>query len=183
AAAVVRAAEDSRATAHAVLHDGRWVCAALAGQEMLGSLVLSGRPDLDGPDRRLFERSSVVTSLLLLLRRSVAETENRVRGDLVTDLLTAPDRDPVGLVARGRNLGVDLNRPHLVLVASTEADVRERLAGAAVQYLFGTGSVSAEHAGTVMLVPAGGATPGGAARAAAEQLTHLVGAPVTVAGA
>ncbi|MER6323218.1 helix-turn-helix domain-containing protein [Streptomyces coelicoflavus] len=183
AAAVVRAAEDSRATAHAVLHDGRWVCAALAGQEMLGSLVLSGRPDLDGPDRRLFERSSVVTSLLLLLRRSVAETENRVRGDLVTDLLTAPDRDPAGLVARGRNLGVDLNRPHLVLVASTEADVRERLAGAAVQYLFGTGSVSAEHAGTVMLVPAGGATPGGAARAAAEQLTHLVGAPVTVAGA
>ncbi|WP_415941062.1 helix-turn-helix domain-containing protein [Streptomyces sp. 067-1] len=183
AAAVVRAAEDSRATAHAVLHDGRWVCAALAGQEMLGSLVLSGRPDLDGPDRRLFERSSVVTSLLLLLRRSVAETENRVRGDLITDLLTAPDRDPAGLVARGRNLGIDLNRPHLVLVASTDADVRERLAGAAVQYLFGTGSVSAEHAGTVMLVPAGGAAPGGAARAAAEQLTHLVGAPVTVAGA
>ncbi|MFC9470534.1 GAF domain-containing protein, partial [Streptomyces coelicoflavus] len=160
AAAVVRAAEDSRATAHAVLHDGRWVCAALAGQEMLGSLVLSGRPDLDGPDRRLFERSSVVTSLLLLLRRSVAETENRVRGDLITDLLTAPDRDPAGLVARGRNLGIDLNRPHLVLVASTDADVRERLAGAAVQYLFGTGSVSAEHAGTVMLVPAGGAAPG-----------------------
>ncbi|MFE5255939.1 helix-turn-helix domain-containing protein [Streptomyces coelicoflavus] len=183
AAAVVRAAEDSRATAHAVLHDGRWVCAALAGQEMLGSLVLSGRPDLDGPDRRLFERSSVVTSLLLLLRRSVAETENRVRGDLITDLLTAPDRDPAGLVARGRNLGIDLNRPHLVLVASTDADVRERLAGAAVQYLFGTGSVSAEHAGTVMLVPAGGAAPGETARAAAEQLTHLVGAPVTVAGA
>ncbi|AIV36780.1 helix-turn-helix domain-containing protein [Streptomyces sp. CCM_MD2014] len=183
AAALVRAAEESRATAHAVVHDGRWVCAVLAGQEMLGSLVLSGRPDLDGPDRRLFERSSVVTSLLLLLRRSVAEAENRVRGDLITDLLTAPGRDPAGLVARGRNLGIDLNRPHLVLVASTDADVRERLAGAAVQYLFGGDGVSAEHAGTVMLVPASGATPGEAAGAAAEQLTHLVGAPVTVAGA
>ncbi|MFC7830064.1 helix-turn-helix domain-containing protein [Streptomyces sp. NPDC057375] len=183
AAALVRAAEESRATAHAVVHDGRWVCAVLAGQEMLGSLVLSGRPDLDGPDRRLFERSSVVTSLLLLLRRSVAEAENRVRGDLITDLLTAPDRDPAGLVARGRNLGIDLNRPHLVLVASTDADVRDRLAGAAVQYLFGGDGVSAEHAGTVMLVPDGGATPGDAAGAAAEQLTHLVGAPVTVAGA
>ncbi|MFG3245648.1 helix-turn-helix domain-containing protein [Streptomyces sp. NPDC048187] len=183
AAALVRAAEESRATAHAVVHDGRWVCAVLAGQEMLGSLVLSGRPDLDGPDRRLFERSSVVTSLLLLLRRSVAEAENRVRGDLITDLLTAPDRDPAGLVARGRNLGIDLNRPHLVLVASSDADVRDRLAGAAVQYLFGGDGVSAEHAGTVMLVPGGGATPGEAARSAAEQLTHLVGAPVTVAGA
>ncbi|MEV6882742.1 GAF domain-containing protein [Streptomyces sp. NPDC051135] len=183
AAALVRAAEESRATAHAVVHDGRWVCAVLAGQEMLGSLVLSGRPDLDGPDRRLFERSSVVTSLLLLLRRSVAEAENRVRGDLITDLLTAPDRDPAGLVARGRSLGIDLNRPHLVLVASSDADVRDRLAVAAVQYLFGGDGVSAEHAGTVMLVPVGGATPGEAARSAAEQLTHLVGAPVTVAGA
>ncbi len=183
AAALVRAAEESRATARAVVHDGRWVCAVLAGQELLGSLVLSGRPDLDGPDRRLFERSSVVTSLLLLLRRSVAEAENRVRGDLITDLLTAPGRDPAGLVARGRNLGIDLNRPHLVLVAATDADVRDRLAGAAVQYLFGGDGVSAEHAGTVMLVPDSGATPGEAAGAAAEQLTHLVGAPVTVAGA
>ncbi|MFJ8700677.1 helix-turn-helix domain-containing protein [Streptomyces ardesiacus] len=183
AAALVRAAEESRATARAVVHDGRWVCAVLAGQELLGSLVLAGRPDLDGPDRRLFERSGVVTSLLLLLRRSVAEAENRVRGDLITDLLTAPDRDPAGLVARGRNLGVDLNRPHLVLVASTDAGARDRLPGAAVRYLFGGDGVSAEHAGTVMLVPAGDATPGEAAGAAAEQLTHLVGAPVTVAGA
>ncbi|MFD5545019.1 GAF domain-containing protein, partial [Streptomyces sp. NPDC127079] len=105
--ALVAAAESSRAAAHAVFRDGRWVCAVLAGQELLGCLVLFGRPDLDGPDRRLFERSSVVTSLLLLLRRSVAETENRVRGDLISDLLTAPDRDPAGLVSRGRRLGFD----------------------------------------------------------------------------
>ncbi|MEU9383813.1 GAF domain-containing protein, partial [Streptomyces sp. NPDC048279] len=94
AAALVASAKSSRAAARAVFRDGRWVCAMLAGQELLGCLVLYGRPDLDGPDQRLFERSSVVTSLLLLLRRSVAETENRVRGDLITDLLTAPDRDP-----------------------------------------------------------------------------------------
>ncbi|QKW25478.1 helix-turn-helix domain-containing protein [Streptomyces seoulensis] len=184
AAALVAAAEESRAAAHAVFRDGRWVCAVLAGQELLGSLVLHGRPDLEGPDRRLFERSGVVTALLLLLRRSVAETENRVRGDLMTDLLTAPDRDPVGLVDRGRRLGVDLNRPHLLLVAEAGAAVRERLAGAAVQYLFGSGSVSAEHAGaTVLLLPRVDGGPGNAARAAAGQLTHLVGAPVTVAGA
>ncbi|MYR90046.1 GAF domain-containing protein, partial [Streptomyces sp. SID685] len=133
AAALVAAAESSRATAHAVFRDGRWVCAVLAGQELLGCLVLYGRPELDDPDRRLFERSSVVTSLLLLLRRSVAETENRVRGDLITDLLTAPDRDPAGLVARGRRLGIDLDRPHFLLVARAGDAARERLADAAVQ--------------------------------------------------
>ncbi|MFB7596138.1 helix-turn-helix domain-containing protein [Streptomyces sp. NPDC056160] len=181
--ALVAAAEESRAAAHAVFRGGRWVCAVLAGQDLLGSLVLHGRPDLDGPDRRLFERSSVVTALLLLLRRSVAETENRVRGDLMTDLLTAPDRDPVGLVDRGRRLGIDLNRPHLLLVAQADAAVRERLAAAAVQYLFGSGSAGAEHAGASVLLLPYDAGPGQAARAAAGQLTQLVGAPVTVAGA
>jgi sugar diacid utilization regulator len=167
-----------------VLRDGRWVCAVLAGQELLGCLVLYGRPDLDGPDRRLFERSSVVTSLLLLLRRSVAETENRVRGDLITDLLTAPDRDPAGLVARGRRLGVDLARPHVLLVARTGDAARERLADAAVQYLFGCGGVSAEHEGAVvLLLPCDGTGPGEAARVAAGQLGQLIGVPVTVAGA
>ncbi|MFI1607526.1 helix-turn-helix domain-containing protein [Streptomyces griseofuscus] len=184
AAALVAAAESSRATAHAVFRDGRWVCAVLAGQELLGCLVLYGRPELDDPDRRLFERSSVVTSLLLLLRRSVAETENRVRGDLITDLLTAPDRDPAGLVARGRRLGIDLDRPHFLLVARAGDAARERLADAAVQYLFGCGGVSAVHEGAaVLLLPCDGSGAGAAARAAAGQLGRLAGVPVTVAGA
>ncbi|MEU1167339.1 GAF domain-containing protein, partial [Streptomyces sp. NPDC005921] len=184
AAALVSAAQHSRAAAHAVFRDGRWVCAVLAGQELLGCLVLYGRPDLDGPDRRLFERSSVVTSLLLLLRRSVAETENRVRGDLITDLLTTPDRDPAGLVARGRRLGFDLDRPHTLLVARTADTARGRLADAAVQYLFGCEGVTAEHGGAVVvLLPYDGTRPGEAARGAAGQLGQLAGAPVTVAGA
>ncbi|MEV7159179.1 helix-turn-helix domain-containing protein [Streptomyces misionensis] len=184
AAALVAAAESSRATAHAVFRDGRWVCAVLAGHELLGCLVLYGRPELDDPDRRLFERSSVVTSLLLLLRRSVAETENRVRGDLVTDLLTAPDRDPAGLVARGRRLGIDLDRPHVLLVARADDPARGRLADAAVRYLFGNGGISAEHEGAVvLLLPCDGTGPGAAARAAAGQLGQLTGVPVTVAGA
>ncbi|MFG2310845.1 helix-turn-helix domain-containing protein [Streptomyces sp. NPDC048566] len=184
AAALVAAAKDSRAAARAVLGDGRWVCAMLAGQELLGCLVLYGRPDLDGADQRLFERSSVVTSLLLLLRRSVAETENRVRGDLITDLLTAPDRDPAGLVARGHRLGFDLDRPHVLLVARTDDEARGRLADAAVQHLFGSGGVSAEHEGAVvLLLPGEGTGPAEAARLAAGQLGQLIGTPVTVAGA
>ncbi|MEU6852975.1 helix-turn-helix domain-containing protein [Actinacidiphila alni] len=181
-AALVRHAADSHAAARAVFRDGRWTCAVLAGQELLGSLVLYGRDRLDDPDRRLFERAGVVTALLLLLSRSVAETENRVRGELIADLLSAAGRDPAGLVVRGRRLGVDLDRPCLVLVAETVADVRDRLPGAAVQYLFGADGISAEQSGTVvLLVPDGGVLPGDAARAAVAQLGHLVGAPVTVA--
>ncbi|MFE1318568.1 helix-turn-helix domain-containing protein [Kitasatospora phosalacinea] len=179
----------SRAGGHAVRHGGEWVCAVLAGQELLGALVLHGRPELDDADRRVFERAGVVTALLLLLRRSVAEAENRVRGELLADLLTAPGRDPAGLTARGRRLGVDLNRPHLALVAVAEDPAsRERLAGAAARYLFGSRGISAEFGeGVVLLVPhegdgnGDGDGGGGAVAAlAAERLARLVGGPVTV---
>ncbi|MFJ3787178.1 helix-turn-helix domain-containing protein [Kitasatospora sp. NPDC090091] len=191
----------SRTEGRSVRHGEAWVCAVLAGQEPLGTLVLRGRPDLDDADRRLFERASVVTALLLLLRRSVAEAENRVRGELLADLLTAPDRDPAGLTARGRRLGVDLGRPHVVLVAEpagapgTAATDRSRLAGAAERYLFGSRGIGAEHGETVvLLVPADGAPPGArgpdgpdaadtarlAAERAAERLARLAGFPVTV---
>ncbi|MFI5528170.1 helix-turn-helix domain-containing protein [Kitasatospora sp. NPDC051853] len=176
----------SRAEGRAVRHGDAWICAVLAGQEPLGAIVLLGRPGLDDADRRLFERAGVVTALLLLLRRSVAEAENRVRGELVADLLTAPGRDPAGLVARGRRLGVDLARPHLVLVAavppaSPPAD-RARLAGAASRYLFGARGLSAEHGeAVVLLLPdEGSPSAGEAAAQAAERLARLTGTPVTV---
>jgi hypothetical protein len=207
---------ESRASGRAVAADGdvngRWVCAVLAGQELLGSLVLAGRPGLEDADRRLFERASVVTALLLLLRRSVAEAENRVRGELLTDLLDSPERDPVGLVRRGLRLGVDLRRPHVLLTARAAgpagaAASRSRLAGAATRLLFGRGGISAEHGdGVVLILPTGtdpgphgsSGTPGvagspgvtGAAESpstvaagAAMQLSQLTGAPVTVGAA
>ncbi|MFE4689022.1 helix-turn-helix domain-containing protein [Streptomyces sp. NPDC056749] len=176
-------AEESRHGARAVHRDRRWICAVLAGHELLASLVLHRPGRLDDSDRRLYERAAVVTGLLLLLRRTVAETENRIRGELISDLLSDPERDPAGLAERGRRLGIDLDRPHVLLVA--EAAAREKLGGAAMRYLFGGDihGVSAEHAGTVVLLTDGGGTsPGDAARAAATQLGHLVQAPVTVAG-
>ncbi|MQS11943.1 GAF domain-containing protein [Streptomyces kaniharaensis] len=195
AAALAEAVAASRAEGRSVRHGELWVCAVLAGQDALGTLVLRGRPDLDDADRRLFERAGVVTALLLLLRRSVAETENRVRGELLTDLLTAPDRDPAGLTARGRRLGVDLARPHVVLVAGpaepaapagapgtpamAPAD-RGRLAGAAGRYLFGSRGISAEHGDAVVLLVPEAGDPDGAARQAAERLARLAGFPVTV---
>ncbi|MFI8456384.1 helix-turn-helix domain-containing protein [Kitasatospora sp. NPDC085464] len=187
AAELAAAAAASRTEGRSVRHGEQWVCAVLAGHDALGTMVLRGRPDLDDADRRLFERASVVTALLLLLRRSVAETENRVRGELLTDLLTSPERDPAGLTARGRRLGVDLARPHLVLVAEpaepTGTD-RGRLAGAARRYLFGSRGVSAEHGeAVVLLAPIEAGTDGDpedTARQAAERLARLAGFPVTV---
>ncbi|GAB2679504.1 helix-turn-helix domain-containing protein [Thalassiella azotivora] len=99
--------------------DGVWAVAVAAAGDRMGTLVLGGRADLDGGDQRTVERAAVVTALLLLFRRQAAETEQRVRTDLLADLLAGGPRtaaDAEGLVARARLLGADLAAEHVVAV-------------------------------------------------------------------
>ncbi|MFI9813882.1 helix-turn-helix domain-containing protein [Saccharothrix variisporea] len=173
-------------------HSGRalstpdgWVCAVQAGPELLGSIVrsaapidLAGTADLVDADRRLFERAAVVTALLLLLRRSVAKAEDEVRGELLTDLLTAPDRNPSALVDRARRLGVDITAPHAVLIAHATTVPRRRLATAAAQHA----ALVGVHAEQVVLLVRDG-SPGPLAARVSTALGAATGCPVTVAAA
>lgn len=181
----------SRAGGRAVFVHGTWVCAVLAGQELLGSIALTGRADLDDADRRLFERASLVTALLLLLRRSVAETEDRIRGELLGDLLTRA-ADPAGLSARARRLGMDLGRPHAVFVLHTGAVPRPRLLAAAARIAQARKGLAGLHHEDVVLVcpaedpapgPGPGPEPGPAAASLANELRQTLAGPVTVGAA
>ena len=169
----VAALAASRSSGRAVRSGDEWVCSVVAGPELLGSLVLTGRPSLGDADRRLFERAGVVAALLLLLRRSVAAAEDEVRGELLADLLTAPDRNPAALLARGRRLGIDLAAPHAVLIASCDGVSRRRLAMACGRHATLVGL----HADQVVLLVDG--SPSLAPKLAAE-LSAVVDAPVTV---
>ncbi|OUC92007.1 helix-turn-helix domain-containing protein [Streptomyces swartbergensis] len=190
-AAPAEALEASRAEGHAVRHEDDWVAAVAAGGELLGALVLRGHPGLDPVDQRTLERAAMVTSLLLLARRSAAEAEQRVRGELLDDLLDARDRDPRLLRERAARLHADLDAVHVVLAArlegdapdaDQEADARRRLAAAA-SHLAATrhGLAAARDGGTVLLLPLGsGDTATELARRAARHLGTAVHAPVTV---
>ncbi|MFD5128567.1 helix-turn-helix domain-containing protein [Streptomyces olindensis] len=191
AAAPAEALEASRADGHAVRHGDDWIAAVAAGGELLGALVLRGHPGLDPVDQRTLERAAMVTSLLLLARRSAAEAEQRVRGELLDDLLDARDRDPRLLRERAARLDADLDAVHVVLAArleggaadaDQEADARRRLAAAA-SHLAATrhGLAAARDGGTVLLLPLGpGDTATDLARTAARQLGTAVHASVTV---
>ncbi|MFJ7339597.1 helix-turn-helix domain-containing protein [Streptomyces sp. NPDC101110] len=191
AAAPAAALEKSGAQGHAVLHEDDWIAAVAAGGELLGALVLHGHPGLDPVDQRTLERAAMVTSLLLLARRSAAEAEQRVRGELLDDLLDARARDPRLLRERAARLHADLDALHVVLAArlegeptdaDQEADARRRLAAAA-SHLAATrhGLAAARDGGTVLLLPLG---PGGSAtdlaRRVARHLGTAVHATVTV---
>ncbi|MCX6467662.1 MAG: GAF domain-containing protein, partial [Pseudonocardiales bacterium] len=96
---------------------GTWSVTVRAAGQRLGTLVLGGRGDLDEGQVRTVERAAMVTALVLLFRLRAAEADQRVRSDLLADLLTRPTGgvDP-RLVERGRLLGLRLDRPHVVAV-------------------------------------------------------------------
>ncbi|MER6426418.1 GAF domain-containing protein [Streptomyces sp900105245] len=190
-AAPAEALEASRAEGHAVRHGGEWIAAVTAGGELLGALVLRGQRALDPVDQRTLERAAMVTSLLLLARRSAAEAEHRVRGELLDDLLDARDRDPRLLRERAARLQADLDATHVVLAArldgpaadaDEEAAARRRLWSAA-SHLAATrhGLAAARDGGTILLLPLGaGDTATELAGRTARHLGTAVHQPVTV---
>ncbi|GHH09464.1 cyclic diguanylate phosphodiesterase [Streptomyces lanatus] len=186
-----QALEASLAEGHAVRHADDWIAAVVAGGELLGALVLRGHPGLDPVDQSTLERAATVTSLLLLARRSAAEAEQRVRGELLDDLLDARDRDPRLLRERAARLYADLDATHVVLAArldataadaDQEAAARRRLWSAA-SHLAATrhGLAAARDGGTVLLLPLrAGETAAVVARRTARHLGTAVHEAVTV---
>ncbi|MEH0442102.1 MULTISPECIES: helix-turn-helix domain-containing protein [unclassified Streptomyces] len=183
--ATAGALEASRAEGRAVRHRDDWIAAVAAGEELFGALVLRCHPGLDPVDQRTLERAAMVTSLLLLARRSAAEAEQRVRGELLDDLLETRDRDPRLLRERAARLHADLDATHVVLAArlgtaapdaDQEAAARRRLWSAAF-HLAATrkGLAAARDGGTVLLLPL---EPGDTATELARRTAQHLGAAV-----
>jgi sugar diacid utilization regulator len=179
-AALADAVAASRASGRAVPAGDCVVAAVAAGPEHLGALVLSGVPGLAGADQRILERAALVTALLLLFRRSAADAEERVRGELLGDLLAAPRRDPDSLRERARRLGVDLDTPHTVVVVDAGELPRQRVASFATRLAADRKGLAGSHSGRVLLMLPQ-RDPALAARAVAQALEHGLGSPVTAA--
>ncbi len=113
AGAVARARRDGRSVG---LGPGEYVAVAAAGDEHLGTLLVRAG-NLDGSGRRTLERAAIVVALVLLFARTEAEAEERVRGELLTDLVSGRAVDEDLLRARARRQGADLDRPGCLAVA------------------------------------------------------------------
>ena len=170
------AVEQSLRTGRLAHYRDRWAIVVKAPQTPLGVLVLGGVPELDDADQRTVERASVVTALVMLFERTAAEAEQRVRTDLVSDLVSGRG-DPTALQARVRAEGLDPSRSHAVLVAHAGDQTPRRTLLLATHAAAGPGSVVGEHDGKVVaLVPS--EDPHASAAELARRLTRL--GPVTV---
>ena len=147
-----RAVPDSIASGRSVEVDGMFVAAARAGTEHVATLVLHGRErPLLQAERRTLERGALVTALVLLFARTVAETEERLGGELLIDLLEGTAPDPL-LRERARRQRVSLEPPLAVVVAATEGVARHAAVRAAARLAAARGGLAGEHRGAVVLL-------------------------------
>ncbi|MGC5014632.1 helix-turn-helix domain-containing protein [Streptosporangium sp. DT93] len=172
---IAEAARSSRASGRTVRRGDLLVASVDVGAEPLCTLVLRAAGQVSDADQRILERAALVTALLLLFRRSVAEAEGRVRGELLDDLISRPALD--GLADRARRVGVDLDADHVVVVVR-HGGGRDRAAfWASSQATLRHGLAARRGDEIVLLLP--GERPGLVARQVAAELSASLGRPAT----
>lgn len=162
---------------------GAWIVPAVAGQEMLGTLLLAPGARIEAKAdaaywNQLLVTVAQVTALVLLMQRSAAAAEGQVRDELFNDLLKG-NGSAAKLAERARRLGVDLNGPHVVIVARPEGGSLGRAVIWASSYAHQlSGLKSVEGGCIVLMLP--GTDAGAAARAVSDELSTALGHAVTV---
>jgi DNA-binding PucR family transcriptional regulator len=144
------------ASEHPIRDGGRLVMVAQPRGDVLGVLVLID-PEATASEHDLvaLEHGATVLAMELARLRSLAETELRLRRDLVEDLLASTDEESA--LARAQALGYDLERPHRVVVVEGQG-----LGDGGADALFravrrgagstGAGSLLVSRTGTVVLL-------------------------------
>ncbi|WP_432059641.1 helix-turn-helix domain-containing protein [Streptomyces sp. S1] len=181
--AVEKASLDAHARRRPVLAaDDTWVAPVIAGSEDLGGLVVHAAGGLTGEDERLLELAAQSVAFLLLMRRSTAVAEGPVRDELLDDLIADPPHAPQQIAQRAGRLGVDLRRPHVLVLARPEGGEQGRAVVWASSYAYRLSGLKTVQGGCiVLLLPGDDASA--AARAVAAELSPLLGHPVSVASA
>lgn len=102
-------------SAGAVRSNGRLIAVSQPGHQVEGVIALIDPDGTAGESEQLaLEHANTVLALELAHQRALAETELRLRRDLVEELLTGTDAESAA--NRARALGYDLSRRHRVLV-------------------------------------------------------------------
>lgn len=169
----------SAATGHAVRSGNLVVAAVAAAAEPLGALILHAPETFSDVDQRILERAALVVALHLLMRRSEAEAAERLGGDLLDDLLAVPVRHTSTLAERARRVGVDLDRPHIVVAADAAPADRPRTHFAASRLAKSEGGLAGSHEGRIVLLLPGD-DPAAAAQRVLSALRGGLAHPVTV---
>lgn len=154
-----------------------------AGAETFGRLLFARVAPLPDADERTLERAAQTAALLMLMERQTSIVEQELRAELVEDLLAERAPDWEAFERRAKRIdGVDLGRPHSVVVLSATGVSRRDLLDGAAALASRHGGLAGEHAGTiVLLLPDADARD--TARTVPEELGRSTGGEVTAGAA
>lgn len=160
---------------------GVWHSAATiqAGDTHLGALLLT-RPHEPGPgDIRTLERAAQIMGLLILKESAVAEAEERVSGELLTELLVSSGPIGPSQRARAQARGIDISALDVLLVAESSVkgspEVSRRLHALSSEW----SGLAGEHLGRATILTTASDLPQ-IARTVHARLRRELGAPVRV---
>jgi len=175
--AIRAAIAESRAGGRCVLMDAADAAAAVAivaGTAFLGGLVVGHGPaDLGPVEQRTVERAAQLTALMQLRQDALIDAEERVRGELVGDVLAVDPERRRDLARRSRLHRVRLAELRTVVVVVVDTEYRQA-ALHALHAMTATGGVAGEHAGALAVL-----LPVLDSRAAAHQVRSAVAAGVS----
>ncbi|GGU37695.1 helix-turn-helix domain-containing protein [Streptomyces lavendofoliae] len=170
---------DARETGTTVVRGARCAVPLITESEALGAIVSAGTtPETRATDRRILERAALVASLVLVTRRRVAEAEARVRGELLSDLLTAHPKDHDLLRHRAALIDIDLDACRNVVVARVDDDPRDRIYASTAAFARRSHGLATIRRDTVILLLPGD-DPMEVARTTARELSRTSRHPVT----
>jgi GAF domain-containing protein/PucR-like helix-turn-helix protein len=181
------ALRESRASGRSAVATGadgphHTVAAINTGDSYLGAVVWSHRDEPTELDRRTLERASQIVGLLALKQDAMAQAEERLRGEVLTELMRSSLPLGAGLVARGRAMRLDLDGFDAVVVVHAAGgpsrDVSRRLTAAARDWA----GLAGEHLGQPAIVLRSSDLPL-TARAVHRSLRAGLGRPLLVCGA
>ena len=162
--------------------DGIWVRPISAGNEQLGLLVLRPNQPFTDYGIQLVQIIAEATAVLLMMQRSNSVAEGRLRDELFDDLLYSSGLSPQQRAKRLSRMPVDLNEPHVIVIAQPETRARSRAMSWASSYVArysGLKSVRGDR--LVLLLP--GSDARAAALAVSKELSPLLDHAVTVTAA
>ncbi|MDG9715411.1 helix-turn-helix domain-containing protein [Streptomyces sp. DH24] len=164
------------------LEGGIWSAPVFTGSHYLGALyVRVGPSTIDNAAELLRHAARTAAVLLSLQEGGTAVAEEQFRDELLDDLLISAPRPREQLERRARRLGIALNQPHVVVLARPEGGTQAKAVTWASSYARRNNGLKTTHEGNVVLLLPG-TDPGAAAGTVHEELSPLLGHPVTVSG-
>jgi sugar diacid utilization regulator len=160
---------------------GLWHSAAAiqAGDIPLGALLLTRHQEPSPVDIRTLERAAQIMGLLILKETAVAEAEERVSGELLTELLvSAPPLTPAQR-ARAHARGIDLTALNVIVVATSETKTVQEVSRRLYTLSSEWKGLAGEHLGRAALL-ATAADPARLAETVHSDLRRELGSPVRV---